>query len=99
MTLSGKQIKQLRSMCHTLKPCLIIGKGGVTPAVSKQADEALEAHELIKCNVLDGCGLPAAAVARELAESVEAEVVQVIGHRFSIYRETSREDIEKIQLA
>ena len=94
MSLSGKQIRQLRSMANTLKPLLIIGKG-----VAVQAGEALEAHELVKCSVLEGCDVPAQSVAFELAERLEAEVVQVIGRKFTLYRESSREDIEKIVLA
>lgn len=98
MSLSGKQIRQLRSMANTLKPLLIIGKGGVTDGVAVQAGEALEAHELVKCSVLEGCDVPAQSVAFELAERLEAEVVQVIGRKFTLYRESSREDIDKIVL-
>lgn len=98
MYLTGKQIRQLRSMANTLKPLLIIGKEGVTSAVARQAEDALEAHELIKCNVLDGCGLSAQEAGRELAEAVEAALVQVIGHRFVLYRESSRDNVEHIQL-
>ena len=32
------------------------------------------------------------------AERCHAEVVQVIGRKFSLYRESSRKDIEKIKL-
>lgn len=98
MALTGKQIRQLRSMCNTLKATLIIGKEGVTAGTAKQASDALEAHELVKCSVLDGCGIPARDVAYDLAERLEAEVVQVIGRKFTLYRASSREDIEKIEL-
>ena len=98
MALTGKQVRQLRSMANGLKANLIIGKDGVTPNVAKQANEGLEKHELIKCSVLDGCPLTAAEAGRELADRVEAELVQVIGKRVVLYRETSREDVEKIKL-
>ncbi len=99
MALNGKQIRQLRSMANTLKPTLIIGKSGITSGVEKQASDALEAHELLKCSVLDGCGLSAKTVAYELGEKVDAEVVQVIGRKFVLYRESLRDDIKKIELA
>lgn len=99
MTLTGKQIRQLRSMANSLKATLIIGKDGVNPGAIKQASDALEAHELIKCNVLDGACMSTADAARQLADATEAELVQVIGHKFVLYRESSREDIEKIGLA
>lgn len=98
MTLTGKQIRQLRSMCNTLKATLIIGKSGVTPATASQVSGDLEARELVKCSVLDGCPMPVRDVAYELAEMVDATVVQVIGRKFTLYRESSREDIDKIQL-
>ena len=58
----------------------------------------LEKHELVKCSVLDGSSLSAREAAEELAERCHAEVVQVIGRKFSLYRESSRKDIEKIKL-
>lgn len=97
-TLTGKQIRQLRSMANGLKPLVIIGKEGVTSGVAKQAGEALEARELVKCSVLDACGMEARDAAQQLANMTEAHVVQVIGHKFTLYRESSRDDIEKIEL-
>lgn len=99
MTLTGKQIRQLRSMANGLKATLIIGKDGVNSGAVKQANDSLEAHELIKCSVLDGACMDTADAARQLADSVEAELVQVIGHKFVLYRASTREDIEKIELA
>ena len=99
MALDGKQVRQLRSLAHHLNPVIHIGKSNVTEAVAKQADEALEAHELIKCAVLDASDLSAREAALVLAAQKNAEVVQVIGHRFSLYRESSRKDIEHIKLA
>ena len=98
MALAGKQIRQLRSLAHHLNPVIIIGKGDVNDGTVEQANECLEAHELIKCSVLDGSSLTARMAANELAERCHAEVVQVIGHKFSLYRETSRTDVEKIKL-
>ena len=97
MALTGRQIRQLRSLAHHLEPVITVGKQGV-PAVVDQANAALEAHELIKCSVLENSGLSAREAADQLAELTRSEVVQVIGRRFSLYRETSREGVEKIQL-
>lgn len=99
MTLTGRQIRQLRSLAHHLDPVVTIGKGGVSDATAEQAVAALEAHELIKCAVLDNSGLDARSAAEDLAGRVDAEIVQVIGRKFSLYRESSRTDIEKIELA
>ena len=98
MALTGRQIRQLRSLAHHLEPVITVGKQGVAPAVVDQANAALEAHELIKCGVQDGSLLSCREAADQLAERVGAEVVQVIGHRFSLYRASSRKDIEHIKL-
>ena len=95
---TGKNIRQLRSLAHHLNPTIIIGKGDVNDGTVEQANAALEAHELIKCSVLDTSSLDDREAANELAERCGAEVVQGIGRKFSIYRETSRDDVEKIKL-
>lgn len=99
MALTGKQIRQLRGLAHHLAPVVLIGKADISDGLVKQAEEALEAHELIKCAVQDGSDLGAREAADELAGRTGSEVVQVIGHRFALYRESSRDDIEKIKLA
>lgn len=98
MALTGRQIRQLRSMAHHLDPIVTVGKQGVAPAVVDQANDALETRELIKCSALDSSGLSVREAAEQLASRTHSEVVQVIGRRFSLYRESSREDIEKIRL-
>ena len=99
MALTGKQVRQLRALAHHLNPIIHIGRSGVSDGVVEQTEECLEAHELVKCAVQDGCGLEARDAANALAEMTESEVVQVIGHRFALYRESSRTDIEKIKLS
>ncbi|EGX70805.1 ribosome assembly RNA-binding protein YhbY [Collinsella tanakaei] len=98
MALTGKQVRQLRSLAHHLNPIIHIGKFDITDALVKETEAALENRELIKCAVQDGSDLEAREAADMLAERTNADVVQVIGHRFSLYRESSRDDIEKIKL-
>ena len=97
MDITGKEIRQLRAMANTLKPAIIVGKQGVSQSVIAQVNDALEAHELIKVNVLCEKGNEAASIGRELAHETNATLVQVIGKRVVLYRETSRDDVEKIQ--
>lgn len=98
MALTGKQVRQLRSLAHHLNPIIHIGKSDITDALVKETEAALENRELIKCAVQDGSDLETREAADMLAERTNADVVQVIGHRFSLYRESSRDDIEKIRL-
>lgn len=98
MALTGRQIRQLRSLAHHLNPVIIIGKADVNDGTVEQANASLEAHELIKCSVLDSSNLTVSEAAEELAERCHAEIVQVIGRRFSLYRATSRDDVKRIEL-
>ena len=98
MALLGKQVRQLRSMAHHLDPVISVGKNGITDAVARQTEEELELRELVKVSVQEMSDYSAREAANELAERVGAEVVQVIGRKFSLYRKSSREDVEHIQL-
>ena len=96
--MTTKQRAALRSMGAVMEPVLHIGKEGITPTVIKQCWDALEARELIKVQVQDGSGLDSHEAADMLAERLGAEVVQVIGHKFTLYRVSSREDAKHIEL-
>lgn len=98
MALTGKQVRQLRSLAHHLNPVINIGRADINDGLVDQTEECLEAHELVKCAVQDGSMLTAREAAQQLAERTGADVVQVIGHRFTLYRESSRKDIKKIKL-
>ena len=97
MALTKKQIKQLRAMANSLKPLFYVGKNDLTESAN-QADETIEKHELIKCAVQDGSGLTAKEAAAELAEQLNAEVVQSIGNRFVLFRRSRRDDVGHIRL-
>ena len=89
--LTGKQRSYLKGIANSLPAILQVGKGGITDNLIRQVDEALEARELIKGTVLRNSELEVRQVCEEIAQKVRAEIVQVIGSRFVLYRE-SRED-------
>lgn len=84
--LNGKQRAYLRSIANTIDTILIIGKGGITQQVIKQADDALTAREIIKGKVLENSDLTSRQAADMLSEEVSSDVVQVIGSKFVLYR-------------
>ncbi len=86
--LKSKQRAQLRAMANTYETILQIGKGGITEQTVKQVSDALEARELIKIRVLETCPLSAREAADELQEKAPCDVVQVIGTRMVLYRES-----------
>ncbi|PAU69448.1 RNA-binding protein [Bifidobacterium italicum] len=98
MALTKKQTKQLRAMANQLKPLVYIGRNDLTESAIRQADETIEKRELIKGQVQDGSGLDAREAAEHLAAALGAEVVQVIGNRFVLFRVSKRNDVEHIRL-
>ena len=85
MALTKKQVKQLRGLATKLNPLIQVGKNDLSETV-------------IKCSVLDGSGLTAKEAGEGLAEELNAELVQVIGNRFVLYRRSHRDDVEHIRL-
>ena len=100
MELTSKQRAQLRGLANSIDTILQVGKDGIGENLIKQADDALEARELIKGRVLDNnIESDARTAAEELAVATRSEVVQVIGSKFVLYRETHSKPKEKrIQL-
>ncbi|KGP74956.1 RNA-binding protein [Desulfosporosinus sp. Tol-M] len=91
--LTGKQKRYLRSMGNGMDPILQVGKGGITETVVTQTNEALEARELIKGRVLQNYLEEPKTVADELAERVQAELVQVIGRNFLLFRPSKNKPV------
>ena len=100
MDLTSKQRAQLRGLANNIDTILHIGKDGIGDNLIRQADDALEARELIKGKVLENSMLSAREGAEELARATRSQVVQVIGTKFVLYREThSKEEDKRIKLA
>ena len=98
MELTSKQRAQLRGLASTMDTILHVGKDGISDNLVKQADDALEARELIKGRVLENSMLTAREAAEELAVAARCEVVQVIGSKFVLYRMQHDKSKRKIEL-
>ena len=99
MDLTSKQRALLRGLANDIDTIIHIGKEGIGPNLIKQADDALEARELIKGKVLENSMLTAREGAEELARATRSQVVQVIGTKFVLYREShSKEKDKRISL-
>ena len=92
MDLTSKQRAQLRGLANSIETILIVGKNGIGDDLVKQANEALEARELIKGKVLENSLLSPREAAEELAPLTRSEVVQVIGTKFVLYRPSHKKD-------
>lgn len=86
--LNSRQRAQLRGMANDMETILQVGKSGISENTIKQVNDALEARELIKLRVLETCPLTSREAADQLAAETNADVVQVIGTRFILYRQS-----------
>ena len=94
--MTSKQRAYLKSLAVKITPILQIGKSSVTPELISAVDEALEARELIKMHILKNCFDDPKEIAQVIAERTRSEVVQVIGKKVVLYRESK--DNKKIEL-
>jgi RNA-binding protein len=91
--ISGKQRSFLRSLSNTIDPIFQIGKGGLNDNMIKQFKEALEAREIIKINVLKSALINVRDICEEVAKLTEAEIVQAIGNKFVLYKESQNNKV------
>ena len=98
MELTSKQRAQLRGVANTIDTIVHIGKDGINDNLVKQANDALEAREIIKCKVLENSMLTAREASEQLARLTRSESVQVIGTKFVLYRRHYDKSKRKIEL-
>lgn len=96
--LTSKQRAQLRGLANKLPDTLQIGKDGLTEGLTRQLDELLECHELVKVKVLENSFLTPRSASEELCAQLRAEPVQCIGAKLVVYRQSSDKDKRKIVL-
>lgn len=85
--MTSKQRAYLKGEAMTMDPIFQLGKSSLTPEFTQAIDEALEARELIKINVLKNCFDDPKGLAQVVAERTKSEVVQVIGRKIVLFRQ------------
>ncbi|MHB8446614.1 MAG: ribosome assembly RNA-binding protein YhbY [Rudaea sp.] len=96
MAISASQTRYLRGLAHNLKPVILTGNKGVTPAVIKELSAALDQHELVKVKLGSEDRDERRMQIAELAQETGAELVQSIGRVACFYRRN--EDKPKLAL-
>ncbi|MBE6753535.1 MAG: YhbY family RNA-binding protein [Ruminococcaceae bacterium] len=91
--LNSKQRAFLRSEANSYETILFVGKSGIGDALISQADGALRTRELIKGKALEASPMSAREAAEEIAAATSAEVVQVIGRCFVLFRRNEKEPV------
>ena len=97
--LTSKQRAYLRGLANNLETILIVGKGEITDNIVMQADTALTAREIIKGKKLETSSYTSRECAENIAEKCGADVVQVIGSKFVLYRPNPDEPVIKLPRA
>jgi RNA-binding protein len=87
MTLSEAQKKYLRGLGHQLKPVIMIGDSGLTDSVSKELENAVLHHELIKVSIRVGDREERDRVIARICDDHSVQLVQRIGNMALVYRE------------
>ena len=98
MELTSKQRAQLRGIANGIDTIIHIGKDGLSDNLIRQANDALEAREIIKGKVLENAPLTAREACGQLAVWTRSEGVQVIGTKFVLYRRHYDKSKRKIEL-
>lgn len=86
--MTTKQRAYLKGLAMNIEPIYQIGKSSLTPEITEGVSEALEARELIKINVLKSCFEDINELARTLSERTKSDLVQVIGRKIVLYKES-----------
>ncbi|HEY0201037.1 MAG TPA: YhbY family RNA-binding protein [Burkholderiaceae bacterium] len=84
--LTPTQRREHRSNAHHLHPVVLIGNDGLTPAVQKETDAALNAHGLIKVRVFADDRVAREQIYMQLADALNAAPVQHIGKLLVLWR-------------
>lgn len=95
--LTSKERAALRAQANGLETTLMVGKDGVTDAVIAEADNQLNARELVKGKVLENAMLTPREVCDAICEETGADGVAVIGTKFVIYRLSEKLQQERNQ--
>lgn len=94
--MTSKQRAYLRSLANNLTAIFQVGKNGIFDNLIKQVDDALEARELIKLNVLETSPDEITEIANLLAQKTNSDLVQIVGNKITLFRKKKKNS--KIEL-
>jgi RNA-binding protein len=89
MPLTPQQRREMKALAHGLSPVVLIGGNGLTPAVLKEIDVALRAHELLKVQVAGEDKETRSLMMEQICAELRAEPVQSIGRMLVLFRENA----------
>jgi RNA-binding protein len=84
--ITNKQKRQLKALAHHLSPVVHIGKEGLSLNLIQNIQNALDAHELIKIQVLKSCVTPLTELTLDISHLTNSDLVQSIGKTLILYK-------------
>lgn len=94
--MNSKTRAQLRSYATSQETIAQMGKEGITDSFKIGIEQALDARELVKISVLHASDRDLKALADELAQKTDSEVVTVIGSKIVLYRKSDKNGVTHI---
>ena len=91
--MTSKQRAYLRSLANNIDAIFQVGKNGISDNFINQINDALEARELIKINVLENSGEDVKSLGNTIANSINAVCVQTVGNKITLYRARKKNPI------
>ena len=91
--LTPKMKRRVKSELRTESPTVRIGKEGVTTQLIIEVAKQLDAREMIKAKILKTAlqETEAKEIASKVAEQTEAELVEVRGHTFLLFKRKKKQ--------
>ncbi|MBS0354253.1 MAG: ribosome assembly RNA-binding protein YhbY [Proteobacteria bacterium] len=93
--LSPAQRRAFRAQAHHLNPVVSVAGNGLTPAVLKEIDHALQAHELIKVRIYGDDRSLRESILTSICTELGASAVQHIGKTLIIWREKREQEVTR----
>ncbi len=91
--LNKKQIRFLKAQAHALNPVVRVGQHGLTEAVFKELEIALDHHELVKIKVAADDREAREVLLSEISSKSRAVIVQTIGGVAVLFRQNSAKPV------
>ena len=88
--MDSKTRAKLRGIAQNVSVSVMVGKDGLTDGVVDQINMNLNAHELVKVDVLETADMDKKALLNHLAETLKADPICVIGRKLVLYRFSSK---------
>ena len=82
--MTSKQRAYLRGLANKIDAIFQVGKNGISDNLIMQVNDALEARELIKLNVLETSPEDIQEIANTLSEATNSILVQTVGNKITL---------------